>query len=289
MEINNQPGFLPYSEGTVSFGAGKPILCINDQCGYLIERIKVQEELLREDFSSLIRLARDGMKKGLDFLNVQLMTPALIKEEKRLFPKVVQAIYEETGCGIAVDTKDPDVLERVLALYPHKAICNCINGKQETLETMLPIISAYKGVVGTALVDELGIPDTLERRLAVARRILIAAENAGIPREDVMMDAVCLPAGVAPDSMPLTLKTIEAFKDQLGVPTLLGSSNAGFMMPNHFMIDSVYFVASVSHGLNVAMISLYMPDIEWLMATLDFLLGVDPYASRFLALHRDRK
>ena len=227
-----------------------------------------------------------GKKKGLVFFNVQLMVPALRAEEKRLFPKIVKAVYEETGCGIAVDTKDPEVLEYALDIYPHRVMCNCINGEWETLEIMLPIIAKYGGAIGTALVDENGIPDTLERRLSVARRILQASVEAGIPKEDVIMDAVCLPSGVVPDSMALTLKTIQAFRKEVGVATLVGSSNIGYMMPKQLMIDAVYFIATVAHGLDVAMISPYTPNIEWLMATIDFLMGIDPYASRFLELYR---
>ena len=157
------------------------------------------------------------------------------------------------------------------------------------MDTMLPIIAKYGGVVGTSLVDELGIPDTLERRLFVARRIIAASEKAGIPKKNVIIDAVCMPSGVVPDSMRLTLKTLEEFKLQLEVTTLLGSSNAGYMMPNPLMIDTVYFIAAVSRGLDVAMISPYTPNIEWFAATIDFLMGTDTFASQFLELHRRNK
>jgi 5-methyltetrahydrofolate--homocysteine methyltransferase len=286
MSTSETKGAVTTPQGTVPFGSGQPTLCVNDQCGYLIEREDVQQELLQEDFSSLIRLAEDGKKKGLTIFNVQLMAPALMEEERRLFPKVVKTIYEETGCGIAVDTKDPEVLDAALSIYPYKALCNCINGERKSLDTMLPIIAEHGGAAGTALVDEEGIPDTLERRLEVGRRIVSAAEHYGIPREDTILDAVCFPSGAVPDSMRLTLRTLRAFKEELNVPTLLGSSNAGFMMPYPLLIDSVYFIAAVPWGLDVAMISPYTPNIEWHREIIDFLTGIDPYATRYLALYR---
>jgi hypothetical protein len=86
--------------------------------------------------------------------------------------------------------------------------------------------------------------------------------------------------------MRTTLETLKAFHDELGVATLLGISNAGFMMPNPRMIDLAYFIAAVSWGLDVAMIDPFTPDLPWLVRTMDFLTGVDPYAKSYLAYYR---
>jgi 5-methyltetrahydrofolate--homocysteine methyltransferase len=135
-------------------------------------------------------------------------------------------------------------------------------------------------------VYEKGVPRTVEERLFVARRIVSAAEAHGIPRQDLMIDAVCLPSGVAPDSMRVTLQTIQALHDELGVATLLGISNAGFMMPNPRMIDLAYFMASAAWGLDVAMIDPYTSHLTWLRLAMDFLLGTDPYARQYLNYYR---
>lgn len=286
MNRNALPGTLTFSEGEVPFGTGTPVLCVNDQCGYLIEEESVRRQILEHDFSSLLKLAGDGRSKGMDIFNVQLMVPGLIEHEKELLPAIIAALTARTGCGIAVDTRDPAALEEALRAYPYKALCNCVNGEKECLEKMLPVIAEYGGAVGTALVDETGIPDTLAGRLRMGERIANAAEKEGIARRDIILDAVCFPAGAVPDSMRLTLHTLKAFKEELGVSTLLGISNAGFGMPNPLMIDSVYFTAAASWGMDLAMISPYTPDIDWLRETVSFLTGSDPYASGYLSLYR---
>ncbi len=286
MDSTCPPGSLSYPGGIISFGAGKPTLCVNDQCGYAIQHEKIRREVESGNFSSLTALAQDGMDNGLAVFNVQLMEPSLARKEEYLLPKAVKTLYEETGCAIAVDTRNPDALGLALEAYPYKALCNCVNGEWSNLEAMLPVVHTFGAAVGTALVDEQGVPGTLERRLSVASRILEAAGKFGIPKKDVMMDAVCLPSGVCPDSMRMTLETIQAFHRQLEVPALVGNSNAGYMMPNPLIIDSVYFTAAVSWGLDVAMISPYTPNIQWIAATIDFLMGTDPYAGRYLELYR---
>jgi 5-methyltetrahydrofolate--homocysteine methyltransferase len=286
MDKNCPSGALSYPGGIIPFGPGHAILCVNDQCGYYYERPGVLAELHRGRFDTLIELANGGIALGLQVFNVQLMEPSLIGRERELVPQAVKAIHEATGCCIGVDSRDPETVDRALAAYPYKAMCNSVNGEFRNLEAMLPIVARHGAAIGTALVYEKGIPRTVEERLYVARRIVSAAEAHGIPRQDIMIDAVCLPSGVAPDSMRTTLQTIQALHEDLGVATLLGISNAGFMMPYPRMIDLAYFVASAAWGLDVAMIDPYTPHLPWLRLAMDFLIGIDPYAKGYLDYYR---
>lgn len=286
MDKDCPAGALSYPAGLIPFGPEQPVLCVNDQCGYYYERPEVLAELQQGRFDSLIKLAKEGLELGFPVFNVQLMEPSLIDRERELVPGAVQAIFEATGCCIAVDSRDPEVVDLALAAYPHKAMCNSINGEWANLKSMLPVIASHGAAIGTALVYEKGIPQTVEERVMVARRIVQMAEEHGIPRQDVMIDAVCLPAGVAPASMQVTLDTLKALHEELGVPTLLGISNAGFMMPNPRIIDLAYFIAGISWGLDVAMIDPFTPYLPWLARTMDFLTGIDPYAQEYLAYYR---
>ena len=286
MDKECPPGVLSYPGGRISFGPGQPTLLVNDQCGYYYERPEVLAELRAGCFDSLIRLAREGMALGLPVFNVQLMEPSLIGRERELVPAAVAAVYNATGCCIAVDSRDPVTVDLALAAYPHKALCNSVNGELQNLEAMLPVIAKHGAAIGSALVYEKGIPQTVEERLSVARRIVEAAEAQGISRQDVIVDAVCLPTSIAPDSMRTTLQTLKALHEELGVPTLIGNSNAGHMMPNPRLLDLAYFVAGVSWGLDVAMIDPFTPLLPWIARAMDFLMGTDPAGKGYLNYYR---
>jgi 5-methyltetrahydrofolate--homocysteine methyltransferase len=86
--------------------------------------------------------------------------------------------------------------------------------------------------------------------------------------------------------MRVSLETIKALHEELGVATLLGISNAGYMLPHPRKINLCYFIASVSWGLDVAMIDPFTPYLPWFARTMDFLMGVDPYAQEYLAYYR---
>lgn len=278
-------GSITYPSGTLYFGPGHPTLCVNDQMGYIYEDPQVLAELQAGRLDPLIRLAEQGIAAGMTCINVQLMHYTL--DQRKLIPQVIETLVERTGCAVAIDTRDPVALEMGLRAYqPYKALCNVVNGEWENLHTFLPIIAKYGAAVGTALVYEQGIPQTIEERLVVARRIVETAESYGIPREDVAIDCVCLPSSVAPNSMPTTLRTIQAVHAELGAPTLLGISNAGVMMPEHELLDLAYLVAAVSWGLDVAMVSPTTPLIDGMAPAIDFLAGKDPYGGRYLSWYR---
>jgi 5-methyltetrahydrofolate--homocysteine methyltransferase len=285
-EPGSRSGALSNAAGPIPFGIGAPTLCVNDQCGYECERPPVQAELIEGRLDSLVRLAATGVALGLPVFNVQLMAPEIIHLERRLLPELVEAVYETTGACIAVDSRDPLTVDAALGAYPHKALCNSVNGEHENLRTMLPIIARHGAAIGTSLVYEGGVPQTVQERLMVARRIVEAAEAFGIPRENVLIDAVCLPSSVVPDSMRVTLETLKAVHEELGAPTLLGISNAGHLMPQPRMLDLAFFAAAVSWGLDVAMIDAQTPLLPWITLGLDFLMGTDPYAKAYLAYHR---
>lgn len=286
MDKGCPPGALSYPGGLIRFGAGEPTLCVNDQCGYYYERPQVLQELHERRFDSLIELAKHGMALGLTVFNVQLMEASLLDHERELLPAAVAAVFEATGCCIAVDSRDPVTVDRALAAYPYKAMCNSVTGERNNLEAMLPVIAKHGAALGTALVYENGVPQTVEERLYVAQRIVDAAEAHGIPRQDVMIDGVCIPSAVMPDSMGTTLQTLKAVREELGVPTLLGISNAGFMMPNPRVIDLAYLLAAVSWGLDVAMLDPFTPHLAAEIRAIDFLAGKDPYAKQYLDYYR---
>jgi 5-methyltetrahydrofolate--homocysteine methyltransferase len=289
MHQNCPAGALSYSEGVIPFGPGRPLLCVNDQCGYACERPEVEAELREGRFDSVIALARQGLALGVKVFNVQFRAPNLADRERELVLGAVSALGQAVKCCIAIDSQDPVTVDLALAAYPYKAMCNTVNGEWSNLKVMLPVIAKYGAAVGTSLVSEQGVPQTVKDRLAVARRIVEAAVAHGIARADVMIDAVCLPGAVAPGSLAVTLETIRAIREELGVPVLLGISNAGFMMPNPRLIDLAYFIAAASWGLDVAMIDPVTPYLQWLSPAMDFLLGTDPAGRGYLGVHRAAK
>jgi 5-methyltetrahydrofolate--homocysteine methyltransferase len=200
-------------------------------------------------------------------------------------------VHQEIGCPVSLDSRNPEALEAALeVLRPHKALINSVTAEAESLETLLPLAKKHgAAVVGMPIGHLHGMPKTVEGRLAEARVIIEAAEGLGIPRDDIVIDAICLASSAEPGSMPVTLETIRALRQELGVSTLLGIGNAGFGMPDQTRVDQAYLLAAIPWGLDAALVDPATPGLVEGARAVDFLTGNDPYGKRYIDHYRSKK
>ncbi len=280
---------LTSRNGVLEFGAGLPTVLINDQLRIMDQSPEVLAELQQGKIDKLLELARFGQEIGLDMVDV--LVNHLDLDEVELLPKIAAAVHEELGCPISLDSRSPEALAAALELLqPHKALINSVSAERESLETLLPIAQKYNAaIVGMPIGDVHGLPKEVAGRIAETRVIIAAAESYGIPREDIVIDAICLASSAEPGSMRVTLETLTALHEELGVATILGIGNAGFGMPEQTRIDLAYLIAAVPWGLDAALVD---PTTEGLIETtraIDFLTGSDLYGSRYIQNYRSKE
>ena len=272
------------SRSQVEFGPGRPLLLINDQLRVYDQDESILAALKQGDCVPLVRLAQAGAAAGCQVVDLLLDHHEL--DEVELLPQAVRAVDAALGCPISIDSRKPAAIDQALAGYPGKALLNSIVYEPELLDSLLPLVVKYKLAVVAMLLDDVAIPPTWSERLAIARKILAVTDNAGIPREDVVFDCICLAASAAPNSMQTTLDTLKAIHEELGMTTLLGIGNAGFGMPAQTRLDLLYLAIAASWGLDAALVDFRTENLELYTAGVDFLTGRDPYGAGYIAYHR---
>ena len=280
---------LTSRNGVLEIGAHRPTVLINDQLRVMDQKPEVLNELREGRLDSLIELARQGQQVGTDMVDILIDHPEL--DEAALLPAIATAVHTAIGCPISLDSRNPLALEAALAaLKPHKALINSVSSEPDLLAALLPLAKRYgAGVVGMPVGHGPGLPKTVEDRLEGAEVILRAADEAGVPREDIIIDAVCLASAVEPDSMRVTLETLTALHERLGVATILGIGNAGHGMPNPTRIDLAYLVAAVPWGLDSALVNPATPGLLESVRAIDFLSGRDAIGRRYIQHYRAGK
>lgn len=275
--------------GSVEIGPGKPTVLINDQLRVMDQSPDVLDQLKQGRFDKLLELARYGQQTGTHMVDILIAHHDL--DEAELLPQVALAVHEEIGCPLSLDTRDPAALEAALdAMQPYKCLLNSVSAETEVLESLLPIAAKYKAaVVGIPTGDVHGLPVTVEGRIAETEVILAAAESYGIPRQDLIIDGLCLASSAVPDSMRITLETLKVLSQDMQLPTILGIANAGFGMPTPNMINLAYLIAAIPWGLHAALVDPYTPLLMETMLSIDFLTNRDPHGVRYIADYRQKK
>lgn len=276
---------LTSHHGELTFGPGLPTVLINDQLRIMDQSPAVLDELKTGRMDKLLELARWGCEVGTDMVDVLVNHPEL--DEVALLPIIAVAVHDEIGCPLALDSRNPAALEPALdALQPHKALINSITAETESIEALMPLAQKYgAAVVGMPIGHTHGLPKTVEGRLAELDVFLKAAQQFSIPREDIVIDTICLASSAEPGSMCVTLNTTRAVSS-MGLATILGIGNAGFGMPEQTRIDLAYLVAAVPWGLDAALVDPATDGLIETVRAIDFLIGNDEYGRGYIQHYR---
>ena len=201
----------------------------------------------------VINLALEQSNEGSEILNVNVGVPDL--DEERAMKRVIKGIQEVVDVPLQLDSSNVKALEAGLRYYNGRTIVNSVNGKEKSLETILPIVKKYGACLVGLTLDENGIPITAEGRFNIAKKIVERAEQYGIKRQDIFIDCLSLTVSAQQDEAMETIKAIKMVKENLGCKTILGVSNISFGIPNRKALNNTYLNLALGAGLDLAIIN----------------------------------
>ena len=241
------------AQKTLVMQAGKPYANVIGERINPTGKKRLKEALRSGDFDYAVGEALDQAELGADALDVNVGLPEL--DEPHVLVEVMERIQAVCDLPLQIDSSDAQAVEAAVRRYAGKALINSVNGKAESLGAILPIAAHYGcAVVGLAL-DEDGIPETAEGRLAVARKIVRACEEAGIPREDVVIDCLAMAASTNQRQVSQILRAMRLVHEELGVRCVLGVSNISFGLPQREMVNAVFLSQAFASGLDLAIMN----------------------------------
>jgi 5-methyltetrahydrofolate--homocysteine methyltransferase len=255
----NIPAPKPAEKAFTAVTSGSRSVRLDGRFAVIGERLnptgkpKLKQALRDGDTALLLSEAVAQQQAGADLLDVNVGLPEI--DERAAMLTAVTEIQAVSPLPLQIDSADPDVLEAALRVYNGKAMVNSVNGKRESLERVLPLVAKYGGVVVGLALDEDGIPDTADGRIAIARRILDAARAYGIRPKDVVIDGLTLAASSGAEAPAVTLETVRRLREELGVRTVLGVSNVSFGLPRRDLLNAAFLTLALGAGLDSAIIN----------------------------------
>lgn len=208
-----------------------------------------KEALKRRDLDYIMKQAVEQINGGAEILDVNVGLPDI--DEREMMLAAVDAVQSVTDAPLQIDTTETEVLEAALRNVSGKPIVNSVNGEDEKLETVLPLVKKYgAAVIGLAL-DKDGIPKTAEKRFEIAEKILKRALEYGIPKRDVYIDCLTLTASAEQDNVMETVKAMRMVREKLGLKNVLGVSNISFGLPNRELVNTTFLTMAMNSGLDL--------------------------------------
>ncbi|RDY23015.1 homocysteine methyltransferase [Romboutsia maritimum] len=213
----------------------------------------LQHSLKNGNLDYVINLALEQINGGAEILNINVGLPDI--DEKIMMPKLLKEIQSVIDTPLQIDSSNIDALEQGLRYYNGRSIVNSVNGKEELLESVLPIAKKYGACVVGLTLDEEGIPKTAEGRFNIAKKIVDRANSYGIAKKDIFIDCLSLTVSAQQEEASETLKAIKMVKEKLGVKTILGISNISFGLPNRNGLNSSFLMLALGAGLDLPIIN----------------------------------
>ena len=246
---------------------------------------RFKEALRQKDLDYILRQGIEQEEAGADMLDVNVGLPEV--DEPALMEEVVLQLQGICPLPLQIDTSSPEALERGLRVCNGKPMINSVNGKRESLDRILPLAAKYGGVLVALPLDENGIPESAEGRLAIARRIIDEAAAWGIEKEDIVIDGLAMTISTDSSSALTTLDTVRGIRDELHAHSILGVSNISFGLPQREIINSMFFAMAMKDGLSCAIIN---PNSTAMMAAhraYCALGGLDAACSQYIEAYKD--
>ena len=242
---------------------------------------RFQQALLENDLDYIVSVAVQEMDAGADILDVNVGFPGV--DEKTMLPRTVKAIQAAVDLPLQLDSVDPAALEAALRVYNGKAAVNSVSGKDESMDAILPIVKKYGAAVVGLTLDASGLPDSAEKRFAIAEKILNRAMAYGIPRQDVWIDCLTLTVSAQQEQAEETLQAVHRVRTELGLQTVLGVSNISFGLPNRPLITQAFLIRALHAGLTLPIVNPNQREMMDAVAAFRVLSGEDAQCAAYVA------
>jgi 5-methyltetrahydrofolate--homocysteine methyltransferase len=272
---------------TVVIGPGRPFVIIGERINPT-GRKKLAAEMLAGDFSRVRSDAIAQVEAGAHILDINaglgVANPHEVEPE--ILVRAIETVKEVVDVPLCIDSSVVPALEAGLKVAWGKPIVNSVTGEEERLEKVLPLVAERGAVVIGISNDESGISYDPKERFRIARKIVERAEAYGIPRSDVLIDPLAMPAGAVPGAGKVLFELVRMISEELGCNTVCGASNISFGLPNRPAINAHFLSMAIAAGMPCAITNPLEVEIMTAIRAADLLMGVDENCMAWLTMQR---
>lgn len=239
-------------------------------------------ELQAGDLSRIPRDAIAQVEAGATILDVNVGAAGV--DEVALLPQAVQLVQETVDVPVCIDSANPEALAAALKVVKGRALVNSVNGEEERLTSILPIVAEYGAAVIGLCMDDDGIPTDPESRVAIAEKILERAAKVGLKAEDLLIDPLVLTVGADHNAVMTTITAARMIRDNFGCNMTAGASNASHGMPDREMLNTVFLTGFIQAGINAPICNPLKNALA--IRAVDLMLGKDMMGMNYIMTYR---
>jgi 5-methyltetrahydrofolate--homocysteine methyltransferase len=256
----------------VVIGPDRPFVIIGERINPTGRKL-LAAEMAAGNYERVRNDAVAQVEAGAHMLDVNAGIP--MADEPAILAEAIKIVQSIVDVPISIDSSIVAALEAGLAVVEGKPLVNSVTGEEERLEKVLPLIKKYGAAVIGISNDESGISHDPDLRFEVAKKIVERAMDYGIPKADVLIDPLVMPAGAVQGAGWVTMQITRRIREELGVNTVCGASNVSFGLPGRQALNGTFLAMMIANGLTAAITNPVEPEIKQAILGADLFMGHD--------------
>jgi len=258
-------------------------------------RKSIKEALGDKDIDFLLKEAESQIACGASFIDINCASS--LQEEAKDLIWLMKEVQERFGCGISIDSPNAEVIKLALPGHRGKPFINSVTAEKDKLEFMPKLFAEKECNIIGLTIDDTGLPDDVEGRVALAHQIVNVAQSNGMPKENIFIDPLVKPASTESEQAVYFLEAAKQLRGE-GINIIGGLSNVSFGLPKRGILNAVFLKLCIEAGIEAFIID---PTVELIKMVLegkelpkeqftlaeDVILAKDAYAMNYIKAFRD--
>jgi len=277
---------LKGTKKTVKIGATRTPVIVGERINPT-NRKELIAKLKAGEFGILENEAKKQVANGADVLDINVGVPGI--DEKHAMLEALRIVQDAVEVPLWIDTSNPEVLAVALKNVKGRPGINSTTGEEKRMDVVIPLAAEYGAALVGLCIDDAGIPQTSDKRIQIAKRIIEKAEKHGLDRKNIIIDCVALACSTGETGAKATLDTIRLCTEELGVNTTVGLSNVSFGLPERPVLNASFMLMCAGQGMTCFIGNPNDPNMQVALKSSKLFWGEDKYAMGYLTWFRKRQ
>jgi len=235
---------------------------------------------------AIVKWAKAQAEAGATYLDVNI---GAASRDPADMAWLVETVQKAVPTMISVDSTKIDVVRAGLeALDGRGCLINSTTADPEKLEKLVPMAVKHNASLLGLAMDERGSPQNVERRVENAAMVFMAAMEAGLPPERILLDPILMPIKFMQEQVRNVLEAIAQFTNLSDPPPHIsvGLSNIASKVTERGRVIRTFLVMAMSHGLDAAICDVCDQEMIAAVATAELMLNKEIYSDSYVRAFR---
>lgn len=240
--------YLTSERQTLEFSLEDPVHIIGERINPTGKKA-FQESIRSNDFEIVRSFAEEQEAHGASILDVNMGMNGI--DEEACMLQALDEVSMVSNLPLSLDTSHVSVMEQALRKYPGRALVNSVSLEPGKAEALLPLVKKYGAMFILLPLSEKGLPKDLNEKIEIIHKIEQMAYDAGLSKEDIIVDCLVATVGANPNAALETLECIRYCKEH-GFATMGGLSNISFGLPERSFVNAAFMTMAIQAGITMA-------------------------------------